>query len=172
MQAEAHPISDLGRPAWTRLFLEDTGVKGGSWFHRRREDRLHVLANIIRLIFHIVAAPLTAFPAGEIVGAAVYNFGHAGWEDELVDVPEAVLQNPPDIDNGDPNSNPLSPPVILKMTGSSNGSLPRGGAEVYATTNFEPRWMLQVFIRGGQYSGYRQIAWTEEFRGHGYTALS
>uniref|UniRef100_A0A0W0EVD5 Heterokaryon incompatibility domain-containing protein n=1 Tax=Moniliophthora roreri TaxID=221103 RepID=A0A0W0EVD5_MONRR len=186
MQTEAHPMvhvnhresfeprllqPDLGRPAWARLILEDPGVKGCGWFHRRREDRFHVLANIIRLVFHIVAAPFTAFPVGEIIGEAAYNFGRAGWEDELVDVPEAVLQNPPD-ENGDPDPNSLGPPAILKMASSSSSDSLRRVTEVYATTNFEPRWMLLVFIRGGQYSGYRQIAWTEEFRGRGYTALS
>ncbi|KAK7042998.1 hypothetical protein VNI00_008736 [Paramarasmius palmivorus] len=161
------------RSAIERLFVEDPGVKGCGWFHRRREDPLHVLANVIRVACNIVFGPLLCFPIFSAVGHVAYNFSKATWQDELVDVSSAVLRHPPLGD--DVNPQVLSPAAILHAANGSNSNsstLPRVDREIYEKTNFEPRWMLRVFIRDGHYDGHEQIQWTEEHRGKGYTALS
>ncbi|KAK7039218.1 hypothetical protein VNI00_010123 [Paramarasmius palmivorus] len=166
----AFPISE--RSALARLFVEDPGVKGCGWFHRRREDRFHVLANVIRVVCNIAFAPFLSFPIGETVGNVAYSFAKAGWQDELIDVSDAVLQNPPFEDDARPEQ--LTPHTVLHAANdsSSSGKLPQVDSEVYEKTNFEPRWMLRVFIRDGRYSGHEEVEWTEEYRSIGYTALS
>ncbi|KAK7029466.1 hypothetical protein VNI00_014499 [Paramarasmius palmivorus] len=152
----AFPISE--RPALARLFVEDPGVIGCGWFHSRREDRFHVLANVIRVACNIVFAPFLCFPIGETVGNVAYNLTKPSWQDELIDVSDAVLQNPLFGDYERPEE--LTPHAVQVDN------------EIYEKTNFEPRWMLRVFIRDGRYSGHEQVEWTEEYRGIGYTALS
>ncbi|KAK7031040.1 hypothetical protein VNI00_013830 [Paramarasmius palmivorus] len=164
------------RSAIARLFVEDPGVKGCGWFHSYREDRFHVLANILRVLCNIILAPVLVISLWNAVGTIAYNLVKASWQDEAFDVHDAVLQNPPGEDDlMEPNSTNLGPPVTtLKPVNDSGG---RGGFhptsnDVYEATDFEPRWMLRVVIREGQYSSHDQVEWTEEHRGTGYTALS
>ncbi|KAK7039246.1 hypothetical protein VNI00_010151 [Paramarasmius palmivorus] len=162
-----------GRSATTRLFLEDPGVKGCGWFHRNREDRYHVHANVLRVACNVFFAPfLVLILAFETAGFVAYNLARIGWKDELVDVPNAVLNNPPKEDDS-PRADPNNPSLLntVNVPSSSKSSL-QVDNDIYEKTNFEPRWMLRVVIRDSRYSGHDQIEWTEEHRGMGYTALS
>ncbi|THU93647.1 hypothetical protein K435DRAFT_589100, partial [Dendrothele bispora CBS 962.96] len=79
-----------------RLFREDPGVKGCGWFAPYREQRLHVLGNVVRILFHLAFSPFSPFPVGDAVGAALYNFVSINsWDNEIADTPDAVLQHPP-----------------------------------------------------------------------------
>ncbi|KAK7031039.1 hypothetical protein VNI00_013829 [Paramarasmius palmivorus] len=160
------------RSAIARLFVEDPGVKGCGWFHSYREDEYHVFANVIRVLCNIIFAPLLVLSLGKAVKNIAYNLAKSSWQDEVVNIPDAVLRNPPgeDVPLMESNSTNLSPPVAtLKPVGND---LDGRGNDVYEKTNYEPRWMLQVVIREGQYESHDQVEWTEEHRGTGYTALS
>ncbi|ESK93887.1 hypothetical protein Moror_12994 [Moniliophthora roreri MCA 2997] len=182
MNAEAHrlpkpPMTSqvLRTPHWCRsalerLFYEDPGVQGCGWFHRYREDPLHIYGNLVRVFCNIIFAPAATIPVGGKIAGAVYNFVQANWQGEHVNLPKAVLRNPPAYpENEDevPNASTSSSATTRTTAGPSDDNM-----EVYEKTNFEPRWMLLVSIRDGQYAGHRQINWTKKYRENGYTTLS
>uniref|UniRef100_A0A0W0FDS6 Uncharacterized protein n=1 Tax=Moniliophthora roreri TaxID=221103 RepID=A0A0W0FDS6_MONRR len=154
------------RSALVRLFREDPGVEGCAWFHRRREDRYHVLANIIRVACNIIFAPLfILYPITSSTGKIIYNSVQTDWINEHVHLPNAVLRNPPE----DVEEQNLITSTLAASRSVSSSTTDEG---VYEETNFEPRWMLQVTFCNGQYTGHAQIDWTGEHRDTGYTALS
>ncbi|KAK0204519.1 hypothetical protein DFS33DRAFT_1320859, partial [Desarmillaria ectypa] len=73
----------------------------------------------------------------------IWNYASASWAFELTSTPEAVLT-----------------------------IAPGGGAGAYAPTGSTPRWVLSVRIVDGTITQLRQVAWSEEVRNQGYTALS
>ncbi|KAK7455869.1 hypothetical protein VKT23_010906 [Stygiomarasmius scandens] len=164
----------------SRVFGEYPGVRGGSWFSRYAEQPYHVLWNILRVITYILLAPFVVlFPI--IYAAIIFNIGlpyggggnnNNGPNDRdrnsnsaiklqeeryYYDLPMAVLRNPP----GYHQPNGLSP---ANYNGLSQ--------DLYAPTNFEPHWMLEVQILDGKYAGFKQVIWNGDLRGNGYTAIS
>ncbi|THU98227.1 hypothetical protein K435DRAFT_777602 [Dendrothele bispora CBS 962.96] len=154
------------RSSLARLFREDPGVKGCGWFAPYREQRFHVLGNVIRVLFHVIFAPLASIPFGDALGNAVYNFVRRDWFGERLDTPHAVLRYPP----------PSTPLIEKSLDSGSDISLPvaTSDPDVYESLSYKPRWMLEVTIRNGQYTSHKQINWVADEVGpsYRYTAIS
>ncbi|THU93617.1 hypothetical protein K435DRAFT_779748 [Dendrothele bispora CBS 962.96] len=165
------PSSIPKRSSLARLFREDPGVKGCGWFAPYREQRFHVLGNVLRVLFHVIFAPLASIPVGDALGNAVYNFASLDWFGELLDTPDAVLQHP-----SEPfTSIPLIEKPLYSGTGSDiSSSMATSSPDVYEPFSYKPRWMLEVTIRNGQYTSHKQINWVADEVGSSnrYTAIS
>ncbi|ESK89137.1 hypothetical protein Moror_5259 [Moniliophthora roreri MCA 2997] len=156
----------------SHLIKEEPGVRGCTWFSQYREEPLHRFASIIRLLFHIILAPITAALHILPMIAPIVNFATPfnlsniqkklktpipyNPDDEEVDLDlelsSAVLKNPPGgwVQAGQGQKHP----------------------DVYETVGFQPRWMLKVTTCGGKHADHSQVEWTKELRGGGYIALS
>jgi hypothetical protein len=168
--------------SFARLFWEEPGVRGHAWFSRRREDRLHLFAGIIRFLFHVILAPITAIlPLLPVVAPFVslftpfdisnlvskvnkssgveYNPDKEEIETDIT-LPDAVLWNAPG--TRDDYLEEFDPKSLIHDDRS----------DVYEAAGFEPRWMLEVTIRSGRYVSHEQVDWTPARRARGYTALS
>ncbi|KAK7455870.1 hypothetical protein VKT23_010907 [Stygiomarasmius scandens] len=171
-----------------RLCKEYPGVRGGGWFSRYEEQHHHVLGNTIRVISYILLAPfVVVFPIAFgifmlMLGLPYMSDGDkdSGSSDDRLDVllinstieflednkeqgdyydiPIAVLRNPPGYQKS------AGPSFATYRTGLSQ--------DLYAPTNFEPHWMLEVQVLDGKYAGFRQVVWNGDLRGNGYTAIS
>ncbi|THU76093.1 hypothetical protein K435DRAFT_974575 [Dendrothele bispora CBS 962.96] len=157
------------RSSFARLFQEDPGVKGCGWFAPYREQRFHILGNVLRVLTFVIFAPFTSIPAGDALGNIVYNLILLGWFDEFVDTPDAVLRHPPE---------PFTPiPLVGHIDEPLHGGpdiSPSTSPDVYEPLSYKPRWMLEVTIRDGQYASRKQINWVADEVGssHRYTAIS
>ncbi|KAK0470086.1 uncharacterized protein EV420DRAFT_1634515 [Desarmillaria tabescens] len=125
-----------------RLFVEDPNVKAPCWFSRRNTDLFHVPAQILRILVQVILAPIYLLTP-YVVYDQISNYTSASWAFELTSTPDAVLT-----------------------------TAPGGGAGAYAPTGSTPRWLLSVQIVDGEITGVQQVAWSEEVRNRGYTALS
>ncbi|KAF7369894.1 HET domain-containing protein [Mycena sanguinolenta] len=115
-----------------RLFLEDDGVEGCGMFHKRPERTLHILGNILRILFSLALSPLYLFTPRVIVNA-VDNYIQSSWLLEYATTPDSVLSN-------------------------ARG----GGKGQYDVREFRPAWVLQVTIQNGELQSVHQIPYSEE----------
>ncbi|KAK0495206.1 hypothetical protein EDD18DRAFT_1106450 [Armillaria luteobubalina] len=125
-----------------RLIVEDPNVKAPCWFSRRSTDVFHVPAQILRLLFQIILAPVYIWIPHNFYGQ-ISNYSSASWAYELTSTPDAVLT-----------------------------TAPGGGAGAYAPTGSTPRWVLRVQIVNGAITVREQVPWSEDVRNRGYKALS
>ncbi|KAF7369879.1 HET domain-containing protein [Mycena sanguinolenta] len=126
-----------------RLFWEDDKIEGCGWFHRRSDMvPLHILGNVLRVLFVIVFAPIYLFIPRSIY-TAVDNYMRSNWLLEYATTPDSVLSN-------------------------ARG----GGKGQYEVTGFQPTWVLQVTIQNGMLQAFHQIPFSDEVAEVGYTALS
>ncbi|KAK0204541.1 hypothetical protein DFS33DRAFT_1321036, partial [Desarmillaria ectypa] len=125
-----------------RLIVEDPNIKAPCWFSRRNTDAFHVPAQIFRILVQVVLAPVYIW-IPHVAYDTIYNYANASWALELTFTHDAVL-----------------------------ATAPGGGAGVYAPTGSTPRWLLSVQIVDGAITKLQQVAWSEEVRNKGYTALS
>ncbi|TDL21334.1 hypothetical protein BD410DRAFT_685162, partial [Rickenella mellea] len=79
-----------------RLFAEDPGVIGTCWFAQRREDPFHILANILRILTHMLLSPCYACIPNFIVDMlATLAKLRRPWRVEFAAMPDAVLLRAP-----------------------------------------------------------------------------
>ncbi|KAF7369881.1 HET domain-containing protein [Mycena sanguinolenta] len=125
-----------------RLFQEDDHVAGCGFFHRRPEMPLHILGNILRLIFIIVLAPLYLL-IPRVVYVAIGSYMRSNWLLEYATTPDSVLS-------------------------TARG----GGKGQYDMREFQPKWVLEVTILNGELHSFHQIPYSEEVAEIGYIAIS
>ncbi|KAJ6494233.1 hypothetical protein C8R45DRAFT_824432, partial [Mycena sanguinolenta] len=77
-----------------RLFREDDGVEGCGMFHKRPERTLHIIGNILRILFSLALSPLYLFTPRLVVNA-VDNYIQSSWLLEYAITPDSVLSNSP-----------------------------------------------------------------------------
>ncbi|THU94677.1 hypothetical protein K435DRAFT_839793 [Dendrothele bispora CBS 962.96] len=162
-----------------RLLKEDHGIRGSTWFARRSQDNLHVFANIIRLFWAVVFAPVVAvLPFIPVITPFVDPFIPFDLTALTPKTAPEIHYNY-DLESDDDSDEEIDtdfqkailhdPPKSSTTVGHTQDS------EVYATTGFDPRWMLKVTVRNGQYWSHEQVKFDAEnfTRRHGgYTALS
>lgn len=126
-----------------RLFREDPGVEGPLWFGRRPDSRWHIPANLLRLFFAIVFAPISVFlPLS--TGSLVDYLTKLLWGIEWAGTPDALLIE--------------SPGTLASKEGKS--SRPLTGK--YAVTGNKPTWLLEVKFRGTEIVSIKQVQYGEE----------
>ncbi|KAK0470103.1 uncharacterized protein EV420DRAFT_1257094, partial [Desarmillaria tabescens] len=125
-----------------RLIIEDANIKAPCWFSRRRSDFFHIPAQILRVLLKVIFAPICVL-IPHVIFENISSYVRDTWAFELASTPDAVLT-----------------------------TAPSGGTGTYAPTGSTPRWLLSVQIVDGAIAGVQQVAWSEEVRNQGYTALS
>ena len=126
-----------------RLLQEEHCVKGCAWFGKDPDSLLHIPANFLRVLFAIVFAPFFLMIPHSTSEGLEESAKKVLWSLEFPDTPNAFLF-----------------------------TAPGGGIGRYEVTNYKPRWMLEVQFRNGQEPKYRQVLWSTELHGKGYTAIS
>ncbi|KAK7442513.1 hypothetical protein VKT23_016111 [Stygiomarasmius scandens] len=182
-----HSATQLPKRSFiSRLFEEYPGVRGCGWFAHHAEQRFHVFGNAARVLSHIIFAPvILAFPVLLFI-AILYlrlSANDLGWYDDgksnndddeekketvgLYDIPIAVLRHPP----GHRTSTERIP-LATYGTGLNSFNIYPSSSDVYAATNFKPRWMLEVQICDGKYVDSKQVNWEGDLCDRGYTTIS
>ena len=126
-----------------RLFHEDPGVKGPLWFGRRPDSPWHIFANLLRLFFAIVFAPVyLSIPHSlrsmtDILTKRLWSFDWA-------ETPDALL---------------IESPGTLA---SKEGETYRPLTGRYAVTGSKPTWLLEVKFKGTKIVSQEQLQYGEE----------
>ncbi|KAF5345098.1 hypothetical protein D9756_011170 [Leucocoprinus leucothites] len=141
-----------------RIIHEDPGVRGPLWFWSDPSTSgspLHIVANIVRILFAILAAPAWMWlPPSTVTGPLIRRlFRSAFWGREWSQLPESFLMGSSSIGKGD--------------TG-------KGGEYAAKMSDCEPRWLLEVQFRGAEVVTKRQVKYEDvkkRIQDAGYTAL-
>lgn len=126
-----------------RLFCEDPGVKGPLWFGRRPDSRWHIFANLLRLFFAIIFAPIyVSLPHSK---RSMTDFlTKILWGIEWARTPDALLiESPGTLASKEEKS-------YRPLTGK------------YAVTGSKPTWLLEVKFRGTKIVSVKQVQYGEE----------
>ncbi|THU77693.1 hypothetical protein K435DRAFT_846093, partial [Dendrothele bispora CBS 962.96] len=159
-----------------RLLKEEPGVRGSTWFARRSQDRFHVFSNIIRLFWAVVFAPVAAvLPFIPLITPLVDQFVPFDLKAFTPKIRPEINYNydlESDDDSDKETDTDFQKAILHNPPKSSTAIDHTQDSEVYATTGFDPSWMLKVTVRNGQYWSHEQVKFDAENMRGAYTALS
>jgi hypothetical protein len=125
------------------LFQEEPCVKGCAFFGRNPDSPLHNTANVLRVLFAIILAPLFVMLPHSATHKIDEFLKEIAWSIEFQDTLNALLFSAP---AGDPGQ--------------------------YKVTNYKPQWMLRVQFQDDQQPEYWEVPWSPELHNNEYTAIS